>query len=444
MATTNPARLPPMPAMNPYRTWQLVRRPVEFVQWAAQRCGDPFLVKAAEPLGSMTYTGDPEGIRAIFCADPDLLKPFRTELFGPFLGPGSLLLLSGNAHRAERKLLMPPFHGARMRAYGEQIRDTAIRHAAALAPERAFSMQNLTHAISLEIMIRAILGITETNRVRYALEAITAKVHEFTPVVIYFWHLQRYLGNLGPWARFRKRQETVLHMLDEEIERRASSPGRGDDILSLLLDARYEDNSPMSHQSVRDELVTLLFAGHETTAVALTWAFYELHRHPAIRHRLLGELESLGNDPDPEAVARLPYLDAVCHEALRLHPVAPLVTRWLTAPFTLMGYELPPGTGVGASIILAHLNPSTYPEPLEFRPERFLERSFSAFEFLPFGGGARRCIGAAFAEYEMKLVLGALLTHYELELVNKTPERSVRRNLTMGPRTDVLMRMKKR
>jgi cytochrome P450 len=195
----------------------------------------------------------------------------------------------------------------------------------------------------------------------------------------------------------------------------------------------------MTDTEVKDELRTLLVAGHETTATGLAWALYHLHRAPEALRRLEEELAPLGPEPEPEALARLPWLAAVCDEALRLHPVVHLVARRLRGPFTLRGYALPPGMGVMVSIVSIHADPAVYPEPERFRPERFLERRFSPFEYLPFGGGARRCIGAAFALYEMKVVLGTLLAAHCFALASERPVRPVRRNVTMAPDRDVAL-----
>jgi cytochrome P450 len=196
----------------------------------------------------------------------------------------------------------------------------------------------------------------------------------------------------------------------------------------------------MTDTEVKDELRTMLIAGHETTAIGMTWALHHLHRDPEARRRLEEELAPLGPKPEPEALTRLPWLSAVCDESLRLHPVIHLVTRKLRRPFTLRGYELPAGMGLMVAIIRIHAHPTVYPEPERFRPERFLERKYSPFEYLPFGGGNRRCLGAAFALYEMKVVLGSLLAAHRFESTQDTPIRPVRRHVTMSPDRDVVLR----
>ena len=226
-------------------------------------------------------------------------------------------------------------------------------------------------------------------------------------------------------------------MVREEIAARRDAPG--EDILSLMLAARYDDGEAMTDPQIRDELLTLLAAGHETTAIALAWAMYWLHRDPAALERLRAELATLGDEPDPEAIAQLPYLEAVCNETLRLYPIVPLAPRTLRQPMTLGEHEIPAGVNVGACTVLVHRHPALYPDPDSFRPERWLARKFAAWEFTPFGGGIRRCIGAAFAVYEMKQVLAAILPRHRLRLADDAAIGPARRNITLGPRGGVRM-----
>ena len=233
-------------------------------------------------------------------------------------------------------------------------------------------------------------------------------------------------------------------MHGEIAARRAAPDPAREDILSLLLAARDEAGDAMHDDELRDELMTLLFAGHETTAIAIAWACYWLHRHPPVLERLRAEVDALGDDPQPDAIVRLPYLDAVCNEVLRLHPIAPDVPRQLVGPLELAGYTLGPPLCVDAAITLLHRREDLYPDPDSFRPERFLARRFGPFEFTPFGGGHRRCIGAAFATYELKIVLATFLRHAHLELAEPGEVRPARRNIVLGPSTGVRMRLRER
>jgi cytochrome P450 len=355
----------------------------------------------------------------------------------PLVGDHSVLLLDGAAHKRERTMLLPPFHGARLQAYGRLIQDLALRRAAAWRPGQAFRMHHVMQALSLEVILAAIFGVRHPERVQVFEHTIIPYFQAFTAPLVYCPPLRRDLRGFGPWSRFKTIAARLEQLLDEEIGARRRALGDGDDILSLLLRARYDDGRSMTDAEVQDELKTLLIAGHETVAVALAWSFYWLDRQPDVAQRLQAELRTLSRPPHPDDLVHLPYLGAVCAEALRLYPVVAATTRQLQQPLTLRGYPLPAGVAVGAAIPLAHCNPRRYPDPLRFRPERFLEHTYTPFEYLPFGGGARRCVGAAFAVYEMKIVLGSLLAQHRFELVDHTPVTPVPRTFTLGPKGGV-------
>jgi cytochrome P450 len=252
---------------------------------------------------------------------------------------------------------------------------------------------------------------------------------------LFFPMLRRDFGPLSPWGSFVRHRRQIDHLIFEEIsERRAHPEVSRNDILSLLMGARDEAGEVLTDSELRDELITLLIAGHETTATALTWALYWIHKLPSVGKRLLDEIQAIGDPQDSNALLRLPYLNAVCCETLRICPVAmltfPRVTR---TRVELMGCSLETGTIVAGCIYLAHRRKDVYPDPDEFRPERFLERRFSPFEYLPFGGGVRRCIGMAFAQFEMKLVISHIVSGFELALTTGNQVRLVRRGLTAGP-----------
>ncbi|HEX8822834.1 MAG TPA: cytochrome P450 [Archangium sp.] len=424
-------QLPSGPRITSLQTFRFLRHPATLLQECRARYGDPFTLPL--PMGNVVVTGSSEGIREIFSADPTVFEPFGQLPLIPAVGENSLLLLGGQRHKRERKLLMPPFHGERMRAYGQLMRELTLHAAKGLRPGGTFRAQHLTQAISLEIIIRAVFGIEEPARVRRYQEVMNAYLESYTPLLMMAVPLRRSFGGVGPWARFQRHVAELDQLLTEELATRRGREEGHTDILSLLLAARDEDGQPMADPELKDELRTLLLAGHETTAIGMAWALYHLHHEPQTLQRLLAELATLGPAPEPEALMKLPYLGAVCDESLRIHPVIIVVGRRTVAPFTLRGRELPAGTPVMASVWLTHNDPALYPEPERFRPERFLERKFSPFEYLPFGGGARRCIGAAFAQYEMRVVLGTLLASHRFALAHDRPERPVRRNITLGP-----------
>lgn len=419
---------------------KLLSDPARLMEETSTQHGDPFTVWS--PGKSVTLTAQPEGIKEIFTADPDMLEPFGNETIRPFVGAGSILLMAGERHKAERKLLMPPFHGARMRAYGRIIEETALDQLRQYAVGNTFPVMNLTQATSLLVIIRAIFGVRSPEDIERVRNLTLQKIEAMTPWLVFFPPMRQEFFGLGPWARFRKASEVADAYLIQEMDRKRATGQLGDDILSLMLQAQYEDGEHMTNEHIVSELSTLLFAGHETTAITLAWAMHWLHALPQVRERVLEELASLGEHPEPESIARLPYLSAVVDETLRIYPIVPLVAREVKTHFKLRGWELPPGSVVGAAIALLHRNPELYPEPMTFRPERFLERSFSPFEYIPFGGGTRRCIGAAFSLYETKIALATWLRHATFELKSTVTPKLERRNVTLSPLGGVPLTLK--
>ena len=431
----NRDNLPPGPRNALLQTYHYTRDPYGWLTRNRKIYGDIFTGHVVN--GTIVIVGHPAGAQAVFSAESDTFVPFGTDALEPIVGANSMLFLAGARHRRERKLLMPSFHGERMRAYGEIIRDTALATAKRWVPGQPMVFQDSSQAISLEVIIRAVFGISDRARVDSVSEKIVQFVNETNPALFFFPFLQHSFGGFGPWARFTKMKTDVSAILNAEVNSRRHASDPGNDILSLMLAARHEDGSAMSTEEIHDELLTLVFAGHETTGIALAWAIYWLLRNPDCMNRLLAEIDSLGANPVPDALARLPYLEGVIQETLRLHPIVPDVPRKLARPFDLEGYHLPKGTGIAVATTLLHARPDIYPEPHRFKPERFLERKFSPFEYTPFGGGARRCLGAAFATYEMKIVLGTILAHHRLVLAEPGEVRPSRRNVVLGPATGV-------
>lgn len=427
---------PPGPRGRLTNTLALTRHPLDAPpDWLA-RYGDPFTVRAVN--GDVVMTADPVHIKTLFGADPELFEAFGAHAMAPITGPDSVLILSGPRHRQERRLLMPPFHGDRMRAYAQLMADAAARRFEAMDRKLPFNVQNVTQGLSLDIILRAVLGLP-LDAVGDFRQRVLDTVDGVSPVMLFFPFLQRGFFGLSPWDRF----QTHAHALDADLAahvERVRAAGPSEDILSLMLAARYEDGEPMTDSAIRDELRTLILAGHETTALGLAWAMDAIHRHPEVLARLQAEVEAAPDEPT--AWAELPYLDAVCKETLRLYPVLTEVLRTLVRPWHFAGYDLPRGATVSASIHLVHRRPDLYPEPESFRPERFLEKKFSPFEYIPFGGGHRRCLGAAFAQFEMKVVLAYLLRTYRFTLESDVAPRPVRRALTLAPEGGVWVRMR--
>ncbi|HVK63152.1 MAG TPA: cytochrome P450 [Polyangium sp.] len=417
--------LPKGPTNNLLVNIQGIMDPIGFTLRMRERYGDPMSLPKMNGKPGLA-TGSVEGLRSVFAVPPEALDQMLGENFAALFGESSLFVLSGARHMAMRKLLMPPFHGQRMRLYGKQICDLTLQHSRDLRPGQELVAQDLMHKISLQTIIHIVFGVTapaEVARLEKLLEALRKSFSLGLTITLVIPWLRREFGGFGPWARRQRAAGDLRSFLDPELVRRRADAAERTDILSLLLQARQEDGTALNDQQIFEQLHTLLFAGYSTTAGALSWALYFLGHAPAVLRRLQDELTALGADPEPEALAKAPYLEAVCNETLRLRPPFPGVGRKLNAPMQIAGYELPAGAGVFAQIIWAHHDPAVFPESEVFRPERFLERTYSPFEFLPFGGGNRRCIGAAFALYEMKMILGTLLRRYSFELVSKKPVR---------------------
>jgi cytochrome P450 len=430
--------LPPGPRATLLQTLHFVRNPYDFFDDQYRRYGDPCTLWTRQ--GPLVLTGKPELARAVFTLDPESVVPWGTELLSPFLGARSVLMSGGERHRRDRKLLTPPFNGARMRAYGRIIVEATREETRGWTGGWEGPMHGTTTAISLDVIVRAVFGIADEGRRDRAASIVKKDVEALVPSILFLPPLRHGFLGIGPWARFARARTDLDELLYAEIGAKREPANRGEDILSLILAATYDDGSAMSDAEVRDQLITLLAAGHETTATALAWAIYWIHREPSIAADLRDELAPLGPDPQPDAIAALPLLDSVCLETLRLHPIVSDVARRLVAPMTLGRYTLPAGTGIGVTIRTLHANPALYPEPERFVARRFVGAKPSPFGYAPFGGGSRRCLGAAFATYEMKLVLATLLRTFDFALLDRDVV-PFRRNVTMGPRGGVRVRV---
>ncbi|MTE11883.1 cytochrome P450 [Nocardia aurantiaca] len=417
-----------------------------YVTWRRRRDGDPFRVRMPT-LGSVLFTGTSEGARELFRAPVDLLEPPLPNPIEPMVGAASLILARDGRHRRERALLAPAFHRNRISVYGTTIRDAARaelngdRTGNPWRPGTRVDARAAARALTLRVILAAVFGIDEPVRRAEYTSVTTEFLESFGTVLFLLPGLRRNLLGLSGWERFSAARDRLDELIDAELVRRRADGGGGTDLLALLLETRYEDGAAITDTDLREQLRTLLVAGHETTATALVWALYRLHREPAVLARLRDELASAGTDPDPAELVKLPYLDAVCQETLRLHPPVPIVLRRLTGDFTLRGVSLPAGDTMGIAVQLLHTDSAVWPQPRRFRPERFLERHYSPFEFAPFGGGHRRCVGAALAEYELRIVLATVLTDVRLRLSPRFARGpapvSVPHTITVGPRTAI-------
>jgi unspecific monooxygenase len=359
-----------------------------------------------------------------------------------------MLALAGERHKRHRRLLTPPFHGERMLAYGQLIRDITEQATSQWAIGHPLVVRSTMQEISFQVILKAVFGLEDGSRYEQLKEILSALLNPKQPfvsaLVFLFPPLQRDLGPWSPGGILKQQLQQMDELIYTQIQERRSQPDPSrTDILSLMMAARDEAGEPMTDLELRDELITLLVAGHETTATALAWAFYWIHHLPQVREKLLQELDTLGENPDPNAIFRLPYLNAVCSETLRLYPVAMLaLNRVVKSPIQIGGYQFEPGILLIPCIHLTHQRQDLYPEPKQFKPERFLERQFAPYEYVPFGGGNRRCIGMAFALFEMKLVLATVLSRWQLELVNSKPLQPVRSGALLRPEGGVRMVVK--
>jgi cytochrome P450 family 135 len=412
--------LPPGPRMpRAAQTAAWVARPGPFMLRAHARYGDAFTLKiATEPAWVML--AHPDAVREVFTGDPALLHAGQANaILRPLLGHASVLLLDGPEHLRQRKLMLPPFHGSRMAAYHDMIAAIAREHVAAWPRGEPLSLAPRMQAITLEVVLRVVFGVRGTAR----LDALRSRVRKMMERVMGGPSLLAMVA-VGP-ARiertglYKPALRPVDELLYEQIRERRADPG--EDVLSLLLAARGENGEPMTDRELRDELVTLLLAGHETTATALSWTAERLVRTPGG----WGALQEGGEE----------YAEAAGKEALRLRPVVPVVVRHLQGPMTIAGLDLPAGTVVAPSIYLVHRREEIYPEPARFRPERFLgdKPQGGTYTWIPFGGGVRRCLGAAFALMELRVVLAELGRALAATALDPAPEATRRRTITLVP-----------
>jgi len=452
-ATPTPTALPPGPRTPGW--WQSIRFalwPYASVAMGARRWGERYTVPAFGQPGKMVIFTDPEGIKDIFTADGDDLRSGEAvaPILGPILGAHSILLLDGERHQRERRLMSPPFHGERMHVYGRLMREIADRVIERWPVGRPFPIHREMQSITLDVILRAVFGVDEGaafTRVREQVERFVAQANGPSAPFIALKPFQIDLGRWTPWGRFvRNRAAIRAVLLDEIARRRAEGTAGRSDILSLLVDARDEQGAPMSDAELLDEMFTLLMAGQETTATSLAWVFYHLLRHPDALARLRAELARVvGSGPvEAQHLPQLEYLDAVTKESARLTPVATNVMRRLHAPARIGGLDLPAGVSVSASIYATHHRPDLWPDPERFLPERFLGTRPSPNTFFPFGGGVRRCLGAAFATYQLKIVLAEVLSRVDLRIAPGYRMRPVLRAITVAPSRGVLVVVERR
>lgn len=420
-------RLPPGPRLPAVaQTAMLLRRPLEFLEDCFDRHGDVFTIRMAGFPPSV-FMASPAAIKEIFTADPAICRAGAARLpyFRPFFGESSLLTLDGRRHMRRRRLMLPAFHGDRMIAYAESMAAATRRSVDEWPDGEPFALLPRFQRVTQDVILETVFGIDDPARLERFRQTLVSFIRVGASPLVLIPALQRDLGPLSPWGKVVRARREVDALVYDEIRRRRAGPGgpAGDDVLAMLMEARDDEGNPLTDTELRDELVTQLVAGHDTTAAALAWFFTQLLEHPTIHRRLVAAID--GGDRD--------HLDAAIKESLRLRPILSNVGRWLAAPLTIAGVELPGDISVQAAIYLAQRNPAVWPHPNRFDPDRFIGARVDPYAWLPFGGGVRRCIGMAFALYEMKVVIATVLSRRALELAPAGDRRPRLRSIVYQP-----------
>lgn len=441
-------KIPELKKIPLWSDYKITNNPLSYLDKIAKDYGDIFTILfGSTPI---VFVGNPQGIKQIFSNTKDITAPGElNQDMALITGKQGLLQLDGALHKHRRKLIMPAFHGARMQAYGQQICEITEKVMNQLAIGKHFLAYPTIEAITLQISIEVVLGLHEGERYERLKQLLPAIFqHMRSPMMQIGSALPFLLRDLGPWSPWgyllQLKQEIYQLLYTEVKERRKQVDSSRTDTLSELIFARDETGELMADEEVRDLLLSPLLAAQDASAVAIAWVLYWTHSLPEVREQLLTELNSLGESPNPMDIVQLPYLNAVCNEALRVYPTQ-LFTfpRRVELPIEVMGYQLSPGTILVGCIYLLHQNQDLYAQPQQFKPERFLKQQYSPYEFMPFGGGTRSCIGAALAGFEMKLILATILLRYQLELVKKRPEQPNFDGLMCYPASGLKMVMRK-
>ena len=420
---------PPLPATLQTLLW--VTRPLQFMEECRRRYGDVFTVRftGLATRRDIVFIADPEGVRTVFSGDPSTLHAGSGNApLEVLLGRNSVLVLDGAEHMRQRKLLLPPLHGERMKRYESVMRDATLAQVQRWPRHRSFALLPEMQRITLEVILRTVFGFDDDDARRDRMRNLLQRMLHYGSgrlrlLAIAFARVE--LNGRSPWGQFQAAKRDVDAAILEQIaHRRAQQTEQRDDVLSLLLEARDENGAPMSDEELRDELLTLLVAGHETTATSLAWAFDLLLHNRTSLDALVADIDA-GNDT---------WVDATVKETLRIRPVVPIVVRLLQRPFTVMGRDLPAGAVVAPCIYLTHRWADVYPRPERFMPERFVNGAADPYAWLPFGGGVRRCLGASFASFEMRVVLRSILSTVRLQAATSSEEEVSRRAVTLVPR----------
>jgi cytochrome P450 len=407
------------------------------------RHSDPFAM-AIPGLGDVLFAARPDTVREFLNVPPSTVAPPLPNPIQPVVGDGSMILISGEPHRRERARLLSALRSERVRKYANVMAQATRDEMTTWRPGERIDVRDATQTITLRIIIRAIFGVEDNDRCNDYVRVIKEMMRAYIAPLMFMPALRRAPAGLGPWGRFSRWRSELDDLLSEQIAHRRSTGTDGyDDVLSVLLSD--DEGGERDDDVVRQQLRTLLVSGHETTATTLAWALYHVYRDDAVRQRLLGEL---AGHPTPEQMLKLPYLGAVISETLRMHPTVSIVLRQLKCPVTAWKTRRAPGDIVGVALPALHTDPSVWPNPERFDPDRFLARRPAPAEYSPFGYGSRRCVGSAFATVELAVVLGTILTGVELEMTPKErrrkPPRSVPRGIAAVPNRSITLEMIRR
>ena len=430
-------KLPPGPkAPSLIQTMGWWSRPIAYVERCRERYGKRFTIRllGAPPFVFLTT---PEDIKEVFQAPPDVLHPGEgAKILEPVVGSLSVILLDEDPHLEQRKLMLPAFHGKKMQGLESLMTEVTEKQLESWPRGESIELHERFQALTLDIILRTVFGLDEGERLDRMRDNLTEMLELGSSVTSLIPALHHDLGPLTPFARFARLREESDQMIRELIDERRADPGERNDILSMFLEATHDDGSPMTYQEIRDELMTMLVAGHETTASQLAWTFAILPRQPHVMQRLQEELARDDGDD---------YLTATINEVMRSRPVLPNAEPRLTMrPVEINGWTYPEGVALICNGYLLHHDPDVYKDPYTFNPERFLDEPPGTYTFIPFGGGRRRCIGASFATFEMKVVIRAILGRADVQLGREGLELPRRRSITISPRRGAPVVLKER
>lgn len=425
--------------LSPWQQWRYFSEPMGMSEWIRKRYGNfvPVHFQGKEYVAIVTA----EGARQVFSADPNGYEVFWKESFAGLMGDESVWVQIGKKHRIERQLFAPAVHANHFRPHGETIRGIARAHLeSSWTPGQNIRAIDTTLAISLDIIMRLVFGAESADVMREGHRLLNASTSLIHPLIVFFPAFQRSWNPV--WRRYAKARDEMYEWVDRLLVERRTRGERTGDVLDMLMNTRDENGDPVDNDYIHTELNSILSAGHETTGTALAWTLYELGRHPEVMAKLRVELESFGSEPDPERILTLPYLNAVCNETIRLHPILAECARVPMQSMEILGRTIPAGRALVVSIAGIHHDSTLYPEPGKFIPERFLERKYNAYEFLPFGGGHRRCMGAGLAQYSMRIAIAQMALYWDFETAGI--DQDVRCNIAMGPKHGVRLHIKAR